>query len=509
MKRIILAALLLTLFQHYASAQADSVIHDTLTHRYARFYYPSWYDTCPDFLDSNMKLVNNLTVNVFANIFHTPEPMAVKGLAAMVMMETALPTISTVEVFYSPDNGFRPEYLSLWQDSGSVMRLATDSVRVDTVIPRLLRNPLTARDTSQYALCLIYEVFFDKPVIVDSTFAVGGTENSNRHVWLDEYNIYVMYYMRWYYASITDARPINNEYNSLVYCHNPSYQTYINPSTGYHSPCTFYDDRYWGPFFAIADFYNLTVISSDTALGTVDGSGRFTDYVPRTISATPKPGYWFRRWNDGNTHNPRTVFLTQDTLFTDFFTDSIPLRLTAQPNRSFQGQVTGSGNYWPYDTATLTATPNDNYRFTHWNDGDTNSTRIVVVTQDTTFTAFFEWFDQHEGISAPDSQAPLFTLSPNPARNSVTVTLNSQFSTLNYQSPSPTLQAASSSPSKCNSPSSPSPSANTPPAPTSSPSAHPTPPPPSASSSSSRYIHTNCHLMRHELMAIRWQFVFY
>ena len=41
MKRIILATLLLISFQQYATAQTDSVIHDTITHRYERFYYYS------------------------------------------------------------------------------------------------------------------------------------------------------------------------------------------------------------------------------------------------------------------------------------------------------------------------------------------------------------------------------------------------------------------------------------------------------------------------------------
>ena len=38
-----------------------------------------------------------------------------------------------------------------------------------------------------------------------------------------------------------------------------------------------------------------------------------------------------------------------------------------------------------------------------------------------------------QGINAPDAKAPLFTLTPNPAHNSVTVTLNSQFSVPNSQ----------------------------------------------------------------------------
>ena len=413
MKRFFVAALLLLSLHQYAFAQAtDSVIHDTVVHRCERFYYEGWYeDSCQDFLDSTMRLFDlgrNLT-----SFFHTQDSIAVKGLAAMVMRDEDLTPYSPIEIFYSPDHGFLPEYLSLWLDSNYILHLAADSLRVDTVIPRVMRLPLSARDSSRYALCLLYQVFFDKPVIVDSIFAIAGTGNSNRGIWIDSLNgRYWKYYKRWRYATVTDVRRLISTEDFTIYCHNPSPLTNVNFQTGGY--CLEFDDRKWGPFFAIADFYNLNVISSDTTRGSVNGSGRFSSDVPRRITAVPAPGYRFRRWNDGNTHNPRTVFLTQDTLFTAFFTDSIPLRLIAQPNRSYH-------------------TPNENYRFTGWNDGDTNSTRIVVVTQDTTFTAFFEWIDQHEGISAPDSQAPLFTLTPNPARNSVTVTINSQLSTLNSQ----------------------------------------------------------------------------
>ena len=53
--------------------------------------------------------------------------------------------------------------------------------------------------------------------------------------------------------------------------------------------------------------------------------------------------------------------------------------------------------------------------------------------QDTAFTAHFEMIPQPEGITAPDARPQLFTLTPNPARNSVTVTINPQLPILNSQ----------------------------------------------------------------------------
>ncbi|MBR5353454.1 MAG: T9SS type A sorting domain-containing protein, partial [Bacteroidales bacterium] len=60
------------------------------------------------------------------------------------------------------------------------------------------------------------------------------------------------------------------------------------------------------------------------------------------------------------------------------------------------------------------------YRFLRWNDHNTDNPRTVVVTQDTIFTAFFS---RQQGIDSPLSPLPAFTLSPNPAHTSVTVTL--------------------------------------------------------------------------------------
>ena len=41
------------------------------------------------------------------------------------------------------------------------------------------------------------------------------------------------------------------------------------------------------------------------------------------------------------------------------------------------------------NTAVLTATPNEGYEFTGWNDGNTENPRTVTVTSDTVFTAIF------------------------------------------------------------------------------------------------------------------------
>lgn len=54
------------------------------------------------------------------------------------------------------------------------------------------------------------------------------------------------------------------------------------------------------------------------------------------------------------------------------------------------GEVEGSGSYEEGSTATLRANPRDGYRFTHWQDGNTQNPHTVTVTQNKTYTAYFE-----------------------------------------------------------------------------------------------------------------------
>ena len=61
------------------------------------------------------------------------------------------------------------------------------------------------------------------------------------------------------------------------------------------------------------------------------------------ISATPNVGYAFTRWSDGNTDNPRTVRLTQDTT------------LTAEFGLAYSGMC-GENLYWEYSSGNLQIT---------------------------------------------------------------------------------------------------------------------------------------------------------
>ena len=61
--------------------------------------------------------------------------------------------------------------------------------------------------------------------------------------------------------------------------------------------------------------YTLTVTSANTDQGTVSGGGTYSEGSSVNISATPKAGYQFDQWNDGNTSSVRTINVSKDESF--------------------------------------------------------------------------------------------------------------------------------------------------------------------------------------------------
>ena len=134
--------------------------------------------------------------------------------------------------------------------------------------------------------------------------------------------------------------------------------------------------------------YTLTVLNGDTTMGSVSNSGTYNYLTQVTISATPVYGYHFVQWTDGNTDNPRTVTLTQDTVFTaQFAINTYFVNLTV--NDSTLGSVSGSGEYAYLTQVVISATANENCHFVQWSDGSTSNPRQITLTNDMTLTAQF------------------------------------------------------------------------------------------------------------------------
>ena len=61
--------------------------------------------------------------------------------------------------------------------------------------------------------------------------------------------------------------------------------------------------------------YTISVTSANTDQGTVSGGGTYSEGSRVNISATPKAGYQFDKWSDGNTSATRTVNVSKNESF--------------------------------------------------------------------------------------------------------------------------------------------------------------------------------------------------
>ncbi|MBR1549356.1 MAG: C10 family peptidase [Bacteroidales bacterium] len=82
--------------------------------------------------------------------------------------------------------------------------------------------------------------------------------------------------------------------------------------------------------------------------------------------------------------------------------------VSAEPNNADRGTVDGSGRYYPGDTALLTATPADGYRFAGWSTGETANPLPLRVTGPATIIAAF--VPLPVGIDDPQTGALTFSL---------------------------------------------------------------------------------------------------
>ena len=138
----------------------------------------------------------------------------------------------------------------------------------------------------------------------------------------------------------------------------------------------------------VAEFpYTFTIASANTSLGTIAITQQPDCSTAASFEAIPNTGCYFTQWSDGNTDNPRTLKVTQDTRLTASFASSTyVVNLIAGAN----GAVSGAGTYDHGTTATITAIPNDGYHFTQWSDGNTDNPRSIVVVEPISLTALFE-----------------------------------------------------------------------------------------------------------------------
>lgn len=134
--------------------------------------------------------------------------------------------------------------------------------------------------------------------------------------------------------------------------------------------------------------YRVVGVSNYSDRGYVFGSDT-VDYLDTVVlTEVANHGYMFDHWSDGAFENPHSVVANENRTIWALFTP-VQLSLSVISADEDMGTVTGGGNYDYQSNRTICAIANTGYHFTHWNDGDTNSNRIINLTQDTMFTAYF------------------------------------------------------------------------------------------------------------------------
>ena len=134
--------------------------------------------------------------------------------------------------------------------------------------------------------------------------------------------------------------------------------------------------------------HSITVGVNDRIMGT--SKVEYNTYCKGAqITATAKLGYHFVQWSDGNTDNPRALVLTQDTILTAEFAPN-RYNITTTSSHAERGTTQGDTTVNYLDQVTITATPIYGYHFVQWSDGNTDNPRVVQVTGDKTYTAYFD-----------------------------------------------------------------------------------------------------------------------
>lgn len=410
--------------------QSVAQTYDTLTPRDGRlpgYHYTTWYDTCRWYCEpfsyrdhtewpvyrQRWKCDYYYRGDYYSDqIMFQAEipsrPIAVVGVGVWQVDTRVAPDFSYLNHEIVLDTSRLPEYVFLVQrDEEKDSTYFLDSVRWDTAAAKVLRLPVSC-DTLEhgYRNFWLHEARFSKPIVLDSIFYLGGTKYNNELL------------------------------GTGVYKHRPTAYGYIMNFAWGQNAChwdnridclyTPYNDRWikcvrsldptWGKYMPMVDYANVSVTPADSSMGTAGPNERLSMHIDQEIYARAYPGYRFSHWNDGDTRNPRPVFLMQDTAFVAYFTVNETCEVIVVSNDEAKGDVSGGGTFWIGDSVIIKAIPFEPYVFSRWNDGDTANPRQILAEGDTMFTAVFSSVESVGSVGQVQ-----FSISPNPASKYVVI----------------------------------------------------------------------------------------
>ena len=138
-----------------------------------------------------------------------------------------------------------------------------------------------------------------------------------------------------------------------------------------------------------ATTYEITVLSDNLELGTVEGGGVFPEGAVITISAHPIGFAQFVRWSDGSTRASREITVTGDATYTAFFEMATMYTINVVSANPDMGTASGGGEFPSGAEIIISATPFGGYHFNGWDDNNYENPRTVIVTGNATYRATF------------------------------------------------------------------------------------------------------------------------
>lgn len=173
----------------------------------------------------------------------------------------------------------------------------------------------------------------------------------------------------------------------------------------------------------------LILFSEPPNGGSTSGAGTYPTSQTVAISAIPASTNWhFLRWQDGNTNASRQVTVAPGAIvMAATFATNAPVMgtITCAANPPTGGSVMGCGTYTVGQKVTILAMPQPNWRFNHWQDGDTNMSRsLPVPTSGTPFTmtAHFVQYGTISLLAEPPQGGTITGAGSYPVGQIVTVT---------------------------------------------------------------------------------------
>lgn len=152
-------------------------------------------------------------------------------------------------------------------------------------------------------------------------------------------------------------------------------------------------------FAAAVQSYSIVTSVDPAGAGTASGGGTYTHGQSVTLQATPASGYQFAAWREGgmNVSTDASYTFTASgnrTITAVFAAITYTVTTSTDPVGSGTTIITGTGTYQKGESVTVTASPDDGYKFVKWTEnGQTvseSASYTFTVSGDRALVAVFE-----------------------------------------------------------------------------------------------------------------------